>query len=55
MSTDNDGTDLVGEEETKGSGEMTSSMNNSQVEAPLESFENEIVVSNKNGCPPEYV
>ena len=57
MSTDNDETDLVtGEVESTGSGEMTSSMNNSQVEAPLESFENEMIaVSNKNGCPPEYV
>ena len=62
MSTndDDDDADLVtGEEETKGGGEMaaltSSSLNNSQVEAPLESFENEIAVSNKNGCPPEYV
>lgn len=46
MSTDDDETDLVtGEEEAKGSGEMTasltSSLNNSQVQAPVESFENQ--------------
>ena len=63
MSIDDDETDLVTgkeDEEAKGSGEMTasltSSLNNSQVEASVESFENEIAVSNqKGGCPPEYV